>query len=133
MVSLITYNFDLIGAEFLEIPSGITNSFSGQPNPHFTMIFNTFVVMSLFNELNARKIHGERNIFKGLVNNPMFYVIYISTWIAHVIVIQYGGQAFSTAPLTGTQWGWSIMFGAIGLVWQQIINTIPKWLSSYKK
>ena len=37
---------------------------SNLPTEHFTIVFNTFVLMTLFNELNARKIHGERNIFK---------------------------------------------------------------------
>lgn len=30
---------------------------------HFTFIFNTFVMMQLFNFLNARKLHEEINIF----------------------------------------------------------------------
>lgn len=55
------------------------------PTIHFTMIFNTFVMMTLFNELNSRKIHGERNIFEGFFTNPIFYTILIITTIAQVI------------------------------------------------
>lgn len=36
----------------------------GPPSKHFTIIFNTFVLMTLCNEINSRKIHGERNVFK---------------------------------------------------------------------
>ena len=35
------------------------------PSQHYTLIFNTFVLMQLFNEINARKVHGERNVFSG--------------------------------------------------------------------
>ncbi|GFR32213.1 plasma membrane calcium-transporting ATPase 2 [Trichonephila clavata] len=66
----------------------------------FTIIFNTFVMMTLFNEMNARKIHGERNIFEGLFTNPIFYSILLITTAAQVVIIQWGGYAFSTAPLT---------------------------------
>ena len=40
------------------------------PSQHFTLIFNVFVLMTLFNEINARKIHGERNVFEGI----LFYI-----------------------------------------------------------
>lgn len=39
------------------------------PSKHFTIIFNTFVLMTLFNEINSRKIHGERNVFKVTTSN----------------------------------------------------------------
>ncbi len=52
---------------------------SFKPTQHFTMIFNTFVLMTLFNEINSRKIHGERNVLKGFFSNPIFYGIWIVT------------------------------------------------------
>jgi len=56
----------------------------GGPTQHFTVIFNTFVMMTLFNEINSRKIHGERNIFQGLFTNPIFYSIIIITAVSQV-------------------------------------------------
>ena len=47
------------------------------PSLHFTIIFNVFVFMTLFNEFNGRKIHGEYNAFEGLQNNLTFIVIWI--------------------------------------------------------
>ena len=40
--------------------------------------------MQLFNEINARKIHGERNVFKGLFDNMIFVGILIGTFIVQV-------------------------------------------------
>ena len=34
---------------------------------HFTFIFNTFVMMQIFNFLNARKIRDEMNVFSGFI------------------------------------------------------------------
>lgn len=31
------------------------------PTEHYTIVFNVFVLMQLFNEINARKIHGQLN------------------------------------------------------------------------
>jgi hypothetical protein len=42
-------------------------------------------MMTLFNEINARKIHGQRNVFKGIFTNAIFYVIWLATAIAQVI------------------------------------------------
>lgn len=41
-------------------------------------------MMTLFNEVNARKIHGQRNIFEGLRRNPVFLGIWIGTFVAQV-------------------------------------------------
>jgi P-type Ca2+ transporter type 2B len=40
--------------------------FSIGPSRHFTFIFNTFVMMQIFNFLNARKLKDEWNTFSGL-------------------------------------------------------------------
>lgn len=55
-----------------------------EPSAHFTIIFNAFVLMTMFNEINARKIHNERNIFKGIFNNYFFVTIWIGCFGAQV-------------------------------------------------
>lgn len=47
----------------------------------YTIIFNAFIMMQLFNMINARKL-GERqfNIFAGFFNNWLFIVIYALMW-----------------------------------------------------
>ena len=44
----------------------------------FTMVFNAFILMTLFNEVNCRRVHGERNVVKHLASNPLFVGIWIS-------------------------------------------------------
>lgn len=121
----VVFTLLFLGDKFFEIESGIGQDIGAAPTQHFTIIFNTFVVMTLFNEINARKIHGQRNVFKGIFTNPIFYSIWICSMLAQIVIIQYGGLAFSTARLDWQQWGWCIVFGVGTLVWQQIINTLP--------
>ncbi|XP_057323721.1 plasma membrane calcium-transporting ATPase 2 isoform X10 [Microplitis mediator] len=115
------------GDKMLDIPTGlgVAEKGGGAPTQHFTIIFNTFVMMTLFNEFNARKIHGQRNVFQGIFTNPIFYSIWIGTMLSQVVIIQYGKMAFSTKALTLEQWLWCIFFGIGTLVWGQVVTTVP--------
>lgn len=68
----------------LDIESGRYAELGAGPSQHFTVIFNSFVMMTLFNEFNARKIHGQRNVFEGIFTNPIFYTIWIGTCVSQV-------------------------------------------------
>ena len=72
------------GDILFDIDSGREVTLHASPTQHFTIIFNSFVMMTLFNEINARKIHGQRNVFDGLNRNPLFIGIWISTFLAQV-------------------------------------------------
>ncbi|XP_046983094.1 plasma membrane calcium-transporting ATPase 2-like [Schistocerca americana] len=111
-----------VGDKLLDIPSGTG---SHEPTEHFTVIFNTFVMMALFNEINSRKIHGQMNVFSGMLQNKIFCGIWISTFIAQVAIVHYGSVAFSTVPLSLDQWMWCLFFGIGALVWRALINPIP--------
>jgi hypothetical protein len=52
-----------LGEKIFDIPSGRGLPLHAPPTTHFTIIFNTFVLMTQFNEINARKLYG-RNVFK---------------------------------------------------------------------
>ena len=51
---------------------------------HYVIIYNTFVLMTLFNEINCRKIHDELNVFSGILRNKLFPCIWLSTFITQV-------------------------------------------------
>lgn len=121
----VVFSIMFFGERLLDIDSGRYADLRAPPSIHFTVVFNAFVMMTLFNEINARKIHGQRNVFSGFFSNPIYYVIWILTFVSQIIIIQFGGQAFSTAKLNVEQWVWCILFGIGTLVWQQVITTIP--------
>ncbi|XP_059490443.1 plasma membrane calcium-transporting ATPase 3-like isoform X2 [Neocloeon triangulifer] len=110
------------GDKLLQIESGRDDS---GPSQHMTVVFNTFVMMTLFNEINARKIHGQRNVFQGIFTNPIFYGIWIATFILQILIIEFGSAFFSTKDLTIEQWLWCLLFGIGTLIWGQIIISLP--------
>ncbi|KAL3852970.1 hypothetical protein ACJMK2_016573 [Sinanodonta woodiana] len=122
---IVIFTLLFAGAGLLGIEDGRGRSLHSAPTQHFTVIFNTFVMMTLCNEINARKIHGQRNIFAGLHRNPVFIGIWIGTLIAQVIIVQFGGRAFSTIGLTLEQWFWCLFFGVGVLIWGQLVTTVP--------
>lgn len=72
------------GERMFNIDSGRNAPLHSPPSEHYTIIFNTFVLMQLFNEINARKIHGERNVFDGIFSNPIFCSIVLGTFAVQV-------------------------------------------------
>ncbi|XP_053326148.1 plasma membrane calcium-transporting ATPase 2 isoform X5 [Spea bombifrons] len=114
-----------VGEEIFSIDSGRNAPLHSPPSEHYTIIFNTFVMMQLFNEINARKIHGERNVFDGIFKNPIFCVIVLGTFAIQIVIVQFGGKPFSCSPLQLDQWMWCIFLGFGELVWGQVIASIP--------
>ncbi|XP_053765006.1 plasma membrane calcium-transporting ATPase 4 isoform X4 [Panthera pardus] len=73
------------GEKFFDIDSGRKAPLHSPPSQHYTIIFNTFVLMQLFNEINSRKIHGERNVFAGIFRNLIFCCVVLGTFISQII------------------------------------------------
>ena len=67
----------------------------------YTICFQSFVFLQLFNQINARKL-GEKecNMFANFCNNWMFIAITILTFGIQVLIVQYAGRFMSVTPLT---------------------------------
>uniref|UniRef100_A0AAQ4PVN3 Calcium-transporting ATPase n=1 Tax=Gasterosteus aculeatus aculeatus TaxID=481459 RepID=A0AAQ4PVN3_GASAC len=122
---IIIFTLLFIGERMFNIDSGRHAPLHSPPSEHYTIIFNTFVLMQLFNEINARKIHGERNVFDGIFANPIFCSIVVGTFIMQIVIVQWGGKPFSCAPLNMEQWLWCLFVGVGELLWGQVIATVP--------
>ncbi|XP_072287802.1 plasma membrane calcium-transporting ATPase 3 isoform X1 [Pyxicephalus adspersus] len=122
---VIIFTLLFVGEIFFDIDSGRNAPLHSPPSEHYTIIFNTFVMMQLFNEINARKIHGERNVFDGIFGNPIFCSIVLGTFGVQILIVQFGGKPFSCSPLNTQQWLWCLFVGVGELVWGQLISTIP--------
>jgi len=121
----ILLTFVFVGDKLFNIPSARELPLHSPPTVHFTMVFTTFVLMTLFNEVNARKIHGERNVFKGLHSNRIYCGIWILALILQVVIVQFGGRVFSTKSLNWYQWLVCAGLGFGSMVWHQIVTSIP--------
>ncbi|KAI4810310.1 hypothetical protein KUCAC02_019149 [Chaenocephalus aceratus] len=113
------------GEILLNITSGRNAPLHAPPSVHYTIVFNTFVLMQIFNEINARKIHGERNVFEGILKNTIFCVILLGTLLAQILIVQFGGSAFSCVALNWQQWLICACLGLGSLLWGQVVSSIP--------
>ncbi len=95
---------------------------------HYTILFQSFVCMQLFNEINARKLgkkdDKEYNVFKGFLNNPLFLLILLSTFAVQTAMVQYGGPSVRTTPLTVDQHMICLAIGAYSLVHAVVIKAV---------
>uniref|UniRef100_A0A8C2B4F4 Calcium-transporting ATPase n=1 Tax=Cyprinus carpio TaxID=7962 RepID=A0A8C2B4F4_CYPCA len=122
---IITFTLLFAGEKIFNIDSGRNSPLHSPPSEHYTIIFNVFVMMQLFNEINARKIHGERNVFEGIYRNPIFCCVVLGTFALQIIIVQFGGKPFSCTALTIDQWLWCVFIGVGELLWGQFISAIP--------
>ena len=97
---------------------------------HYTMIFNVFVLMQCFNEINSRKIHNEINVFAGIHKNLLFVVIVLGTLAGQVALIEMPGinTAFGCQSLTTEQWYICLILGASVLPLNVLFRFVPSSL-----
>ncbi|KAH6997652.1 hypothetical protein BKA56DRAFT_469368 [Ilyonectria sp. MPI-CAGE-AT-0026] len=96
-----------------------------------TLVFNTFVWLQIFNEINNRRLDNKLNIFEGLSRNIFFIIINIIMVGGQVLIIFVGGEAFKITRLTGKEWGLSIGLGAISIPWGACIRCVPdEWVAA---
>ncbi|OQR97973.1 P-type ATPase (P-ATPase) Superfamily [Achlya hypogyna] len=112
---------------------------SNDPTEHYTIVFNTFVLLQLFNEINARCIHDEKNVvFSGLATNRLYASISVIQVVLQVVFVQFGGAAFDCAPLSLAQWAACIGLGALSLPIGWLLRRIhshhlPKWFALFRR
>ena len=82
---------------------------------HMTMIFNTFVFYSLFNQINSRVINNNLNIFHRILDNWMFLAVTGTEMLIQFLLVQFGGLVFkcNKEGLTLSQWEWCLGLAAI--------------------
>ncbi|KAJ2959856.1 hypothetical protein NQ176_g11089 [Zarea fungicola] len=95
-----------------------------------TLVFNIYVWMQFFNQHNCRRVDNKLDIwYQGVLRNPWFIGVQCLTLAGQFIIIFKGGEAFDTKPLTGTQWGWSMLFGILTIPLGALIRQVPdRWV-----
>lgn len=104
------------------------------PSRHYTLVFNTFVFLQVFNFLNCRKIQDEINVFRGVLRNPFFVMIVSSIAILQLVLGNYGGLPLSVSSygLDFTQWMIALSLASGCLFWSVFLKLIPIAKTSQK-
>mmetsp|Transcript_23162 Transcript_23162/g.59344 ORF Transcript_23162/g.59344 Transcript_23162/m.59344 type:complete len:1051 (-) Transcript_23162:502-3654(-) len=78
-----------------------------------SLLFNSFIFMQLFNEINSRKLGDQLNIFEGIWRNPVFLGVIATTLGCQIIIMQTPvARAFHVQSQTWQEWLTSIAIGA---------------------
>ncbi len=93
-----------------------------------TFVFNTFVMMQVFNEVNARSTRFDRGVWVGITQSPLFLGVLVATIVAQALIVQFGGALFRTTPLTPQLWMQSVLIGASVLVLGALIRAVGEGL-----
>lgn len=92
----------------------------------FTMAFQAFVFMQVFNQINARKLEeGEFNVFAGIIANKAFLVVMVLTICIQVLMVEFGGRIVKCWPLNMNQNLICIAFGFGELPWGLFAKLLP--------
>jgi Ca2+ transporting ATPase len=121
-----------LGPDWFGIDSGVGGGHDAPPSEHYTMVFNSLVMMQLSNQINSRRLYHEFNVFAGLFSNAYFTTILAVEALLQVIFVQFGGTWVNTASLPGELWAYSVGFCFIAFPVQWIIILIRKLVKGPK-
>ena len=110
---------------------------SGNPTNKVTMytiIFQSFVFLQLFNQINSRKLEERSfNVFTHFFNNWMFIFITILTFGVQITITQYAGRYMSVVPLNVEQNLYCLAIGASCIIYSIFTKFIPsRWFAWIK-
>ena len=93
---------------------------------HFTIFFNIFVYMQVFNSINARKLQkNEYNVFTGILGNWLYLLIQGIIIVGQIILVTFGGRAVRTHALSVTQHCHCLLIASMTLVWGLFVKLLP--------
>jgi Ca2+ transporting ATPase len=94
---------------------------------HMTIVFNVFVIYTLFNQINSRIIDDGFNILVRIQNNFFFPLITLSEFALQVVIICFGKEGFKVTErgLTAKHWGICIGFSCLTFILSVIIKLLP--------
>ena len=93
---------------------------------HFTIFFNIFVYMQVFNSINARKLQkDELNVFTGIMGNWLYILIQSIIFGGQIILVTFGGRAVRTHSLSLKQHVDCLLISSMTLVWGFFVKLLP--------
>jgi Ca2+-transporting ATPase len=103
---------------------GAANWFNVAPHSivHRTVVFNVFIIVQIWNEFNARKLHGEFNVFSGMERSTGHLRVTVVMVLFQWCAVQYFGDFFGTRALNVPQWLACIGLGALCLPYGAALN-----------
>jgi len=92
---------------------------------HLTIVFNAFVWLQIFNEVNARRVNGEWNVISGLFDNLYFPIILVITAFLQFLIVTANSPLTNTVALDADEWIFCVGIGLTSFVTNQFVRLVP--------
>lgn len=89
-----------------------------------TVIFNAFVFMQIFNEVNVRNME-QLNVFRGLAVNRLFVAIVLAEAGLQYVIVTFAGVFAQTVPLSWQHWVVSLVAAACAFPVALLAKLVP--------
>jgi len=104
-----------------------------KPSKQYTVLFNSFVFLQIFNEINARRLDSgfaSWNAFQMFFTNWVFLAVLGATTVLQVIFVEAGGNAIFVVRLSFLEWLYSFLIGATMIPFGTLMRVfvpVPNW------
>ncbi|KAF2758325.1 hypothetical protein EJ05DRAFT_531537 [Pseudovirgaria hyperparasitica] len=125
---VVTFVMYFAGPQIFNFPAVEVNGSLALPRDHpqlRSMVFNCFVWMQIFNQLNNRRLDNRFNVFYGIHRNYFFVAVNAIMVGAQILIAFVGGRAFEIERLTSRSWAVSIVVALFSLPWAVLIRLFP--------
>ena len=108
---------------FYLVPAGVSHF---APSVELSVFFTVFVMLQFWNLFNVRCSGTTRSTFRGLFQNKPFLLIVAIILILQLLIVQFGGAVFRTAPLSLSAWVYIIAGTSIVLWVGEIMRAVQR-------
>ena len=111
------FNILFVGITFVIILLGVLYYFSHDrtiSNYDLSRFFTIFVMLQFWNMFNAKAFASRSSAFHDLKNSIGFLVVAFAIFFGQILIIEFGGEAMRTVPLSMRDW--VIIIGSTSIV-----------------
>lgn len=92
---------------------------------HFTLFFDVFVFLQVFNSINARKLRkSEKNVFIGIFSNYYYLIVQSFIVIGQIMIVTFGGRAVRVKRLSIMQHVQCAIISSLSLLVGYIVKVV---------
>jgi len=106
--------------------SRLHNEWNEGSGYHYTIFFNIFVFLQVFNSINARKLEqNELNVFENIWNNYIYIFVQVFIVVSQLFLVQFGGRILKTRPLSLNVHLCCIVISSLSLLFGYLGKVLP--------
>ena len=98
--------------------------FEKKTEKHYTMVFNTFVFLQVFNEVNARQVTQDKNVFNHIIDNHIMHVVTLVIVGFQYLLVEHFGAFSHCVPQDYKMWLVAIALGSLSIPWGAIVRLV---------